>query len=55
MQIVSDSGFYEFGKTGETSKEFQGRFPGTIVNLQFNTNDICNYYLTNEININDIF
>ena len=54
MQIVSDSGFYEFGKTGEISKEFQGRFPGTIVNLQFNTNDNCNYYLKNEININDI-
>ena len=55
MQIVSDSGFYEFGKYGEFSKEFQGRFPGTIVNLQFNTNDNCNYCLKNEININDIF
>jgi hypothetical protein len=55
MQIVSDSGFYEFGKKGEISKEFRGRFPGTIVNLQFNTNDSCNYYLKNEIDINDIF
>ena len=54
MQIVSDRGFYEFGNTGEVSKEFQGRFPGTIVNLQFNTNDSCNYYLKSEISINDI-
>jgi len=54
MQIVSDSGFYEFGKNGEFSKEFQGKFPGTIVNLQFNTNDNCNYCLKNEINVNDI-
>ena len=55
MQIVSDSGFYEFGKTGEVSREFRGRFPGTIVNLQFNTNDSYNYYLKDEIDINDIF
>ena len=55
MQIVSDSGFYEFGKNGEFSEEFKGRFPGTIVNLQFNTNDNCNYYFKNEININNIF
>jgi len=55
MQIVSDSGFYEFGKNGEISREFQGRFPGTIVNLQFNTNDSGNYCLKDEIDINDIF
>ena len=55
MQIISDSGFYEFEKGKETTQEFRGRFPGTIVNLQFNTNDNSNYYFKNEININDIF
>ena len=55
MQIVSDSGFYEFGKNREIYKEFRGRFPGTIVNLQFNTNDSGNYCLKDEIDINDIF
>ena len=55
MQIVSDGGFYEFGKNTEIYKEFRGRFPGTIVNLQFNTNDNSNYCLKNEINnINNI-
>jgi hypothetical protein len=54
MQIISDSGFYEFGKDGEKSQEFIGKFPGTIINLQFNTNDNSNYRLTKEININDI-
>jgi len=55
MQIVSDSGFYEFGIQGDTFKLFDGRFPGTIVNLQFCTDDNNNYVLENEIDINNIF
>jgi hypothetical protein len=55
MQIVSDSGFYEFGTRGLDAKLFKGQFPGTIVNLQFCTDDCSNYMLKNEIDINDIF
>jgi anti-sigma regulatory factor (Ser/Thr protein kinase) len=55
MQIVSDSGFYEFGTQGVISKLFTGLFPGTIVNLQFCTDDSNNYTLKSEIDINDIF
>lgn len=55
MQIVSNDGFYQFDETGETLKKFSGEFPGTIVNLQFRTDDNNNYELKNEIDINEIF
>lgn len=55
MQIVSDNGFYQFSHSGVDSREFEGIFPGTIVNLQFCTDDNNNYSLKNEIDINDIF
>ncbi|MCH7397874.1 ATP-binding protein [Belliella sp. DSM 107340] len=55
MQIVSSDGFYQFGCDGELLRKFEGEFPGTIVNLQFRTNDKINYSLKSEIDINDIF
>lgn len=55
MQIVSNDGFYEYGSNGEILKQFRGEFPGTIVNLQFRTDDKRNYLLKSEINIDDIF
>ncbi|MDR0573276.1 MAG: ATP-binding protein [Tannerella sp.] len=55
MQIVSDAGYYEFGDRGVVTESFAGRFPGTIVNLQFCTDDTHKYALKSEININDIF
>jgi hypothetical protein len=55
MQIISNEGFYQFNSDGETLNEFQGEFPGTIVNLQFRTDDNNNYSLKSEIDINDIF
>lgn len=55
MQIVSNEGFYQFDSDGETLNEFLGEFPGTIVNLQFRTDDNNNYSLKSEIDINDIF
>ncbi len=55
MQIVSNEGFYQYSCTGEILKEFDGQFPGTIVNLQFRTDDNSNYSLSSEINIDDIF
>ncbi len=55
MQIISNDGFYQYDYDKEVIKQFQGEFPGTIVNLQFRTDDKNNYSLKNEININDIF
>ncbi len=55
MQIISNQGFYQFDSDGETLNEFQGEFPGTIVNLQFRTDDNNNYSLKSEIDVNDIF
>ena len=55
MQIVSNDGFYQFDIGGEIFKQFNSQFPGTIVNLQFRTDDSNNYSLKKEIDINDIF
>lgn len=55
MQIISNEGFYEYGHEGEITRMFVGEFPGTIVNLQFRTDDNSNYLLKSEIDINDIF
>lgn len=55
MQIVSNDGFYQYDVEGEFTKQFTGEFPGTIVNLQFRTDDNNNYLLKSEIDINDIF
>lgn len=55
MQIVSNEGFYEYSTRVEFSSKFKGQFPGTIVNLLFRTDDRNNYYLKNDININNIF
>jgi anti-sigma regulatory factor (Ser/Thr protein kinase) len=55
MQIISDDGFYQYSTNGVFSHQFIGQFPGTIVNLQFCTDDNNNYIIKNELDINDIF
>lgn len=55
FQIISDDGFYQLEPQNEQTKLFNGFFPGTIVNLQINTNDTSSYCLKSEIDINDIF
>lgn len=55
MQIISDDGFYQFGRQGEEMQLFKGYFPGTIVNLQFRTNDNSSYVLKGEFDTNEIF
>lgn len=55
MQIISDDGFYQYDVTGEQMHLFNGSFPGTIVNLQFRTNDHSSYVLKSELDSNDIF
>lgn len=55
FQIVSLDGFYELSCRGEREAFFEGEFPGTIVNLQFRTDDQNNYHIKGEIDINNIF
>lgn|SRR5690625_85190 len=55
MQIISNEGFYQYSKKGEFYQVFRGSFPGTIVNLQIRTDDQKNYFLRNEVDIDDIF
>lgn len=55
MQIISDDGFYEYNSQGEQISLFNGSFPGTIVNLQFRTDDNTSYVMKNELNSDDIF
>ncbi|MFT4072238.1 MAG: hypothetical protein QM654_10040 [Dysgonamonadaceae bacterium] len=49
MQIVSNEGFYEYNNgQAETYKQFNGEFPGTVINLQFMTDDTAAYCLKSE-------
>jgi anti-sigma regulatory factor (Ser/Thr protein kinase) len=55
MQIISNNGFYQYSEQGENIHLFNKEFPGTIVNLQFRTNDNKSYILKSEVGANDIF
>lgn len=55
MQIVSGDGFYSFSATGEESATLDFEFPGTIITMEFKTDDKNSYYLKSEINERDIF
>jgi hypothetical protein len=55
IQIISNDGFYQFNDNKEETRVFTSDFPGTIVNLQFKTNDKSSYILTEEIDLDDIF
>jgi hypothetical protein len=55
IQIISGNGFYQLGENNEEFKEFAGSFPGTIINMQFNTNDKNSYVLAGEFKDDDIF
>jgi len=48
IQIISDNGFYQIDKNGEFENCFNGSFPGTIVNIQFRTDDNNLYFLDEE-------
>jgi len=55
IQIVSADGYYQFSNGEEFIGSFDGAFPGTIVNIQFKTNDNRSYMLKKELDINNIF
>jgi len=53
FQIISDDGFYQLSNNHEEKKLFKNKFPGTIINMQFRTND-RNSYSSIDV-INDLF
>lgn len=55
LQIISDDGFYQYDSIGEDIRLFHGAFPGTIVNVQFKTDDTSSYILSDEVSLDDIF
>lgn len=55
FQIISDNGFYEVGEE-EKAGFLDAPFPGTIVNMEFRTDDSNSYRLSSESdNTDDIF
>jgi len=55
IQIVSDAGFYQWDADGQHLSRFSCPFPGTIVNVQFRTDDRNSYSLVGEASTDDIF
>jgi anti-sigma regulatory factor (Ser/Thr protein kinase) len=55
IQIVSNDGFYQLDAEGEHTAMFAGEFPGTIVNMQFRTDDRNSYILKSEVHSGDLF
>lgn len=55
LQIISNEGYYEFSDNIEKKENFIGEFPGSIVNLQFNTDDSNSYILKEEVDLSNIF
>jgi len=55
IQIVSAKGYWEQKIKEISAEKFSCNFPGTIVNLEFNLRDKKEYYLSSEIDKDDIF
>ncbi|WP_411823661.1 hypothetical protein [Leptospira sp. 'Mane'] len=55
INIVSDRGFYEFIDGQDIFKEIPCPFPGTTINMRFQTDDSASYYLLEELKAADIF
>lgn len=55
LQIASRHGFYEHSNGADTFSKLEADLPGTVVNLEINTNDACSYCLSTELSAEDIF
>lgn len=55
MHIVSGDGFYSFTARNEDSYTLDFEFPGTIITMEFKTNDRNSYCLASEISEQSIF
>jgi len=55
LQIISGDGFYQYDSSGEQVEKLYKGFPGTIVNVSFQTDDTNNYSLVSEARKTDLF
>jgi len=55
FQIISDNGFYQLDQSGEITQLFNNPYPGTIINVQINTDDNHSYSLMSEVENDDLF
>jgi hypothetical protein len=55
IQIISDDGFYQLDTDGVQTRLFSGSFPGTIINMEFKTDDTTSYLLTSETESDEPF
>jgi hypothetical protein len=55
IQIISDDGFYQMDSNGLQTRLFSGSFPGTIINMQFKTDDTTSYSLMSEAESDELF
>lgn len=55
LQIVTGDAFFQYSHLGNTFQHFNGNFPGTLVTLHINTNDVQDYSLPDAVDVNHIF
>lgn len=55
IQVISNDGYWNYSDGRVFKKLFDGEFPGTAINLCFNTEDQAHYSLTGELKDEDIF
>ena len=55
IQIVSETGYWHLHQKTVTMHQYFRPYPGTIVSIQINTSDRNAYYLSTEINADNIF
>ena len=55
LQIISNNGFFQEDELGSKTYLFNNDFPGTIINMQFKTDDPAVYAIMQEDNIVDLF
>jgi len=55
IQIISDDGFYQLDSNREQTSFFSGAYPGTVINMQFKTNDVTSYALMSETDPDNLF
>ena len=55
IQIISNDGFYQLDSTGVQTELFSGSFPGTVINMQFKTDDRTSYAFMNKTECDKLF
>lgn len=55
IQIISNDGFYQLDPNGVQTRLFSGSFPGTIINMEFKTDNVTSYSLVSETESDELF